>query len=365
MKIEVSKKEFVKALQLGGSFAGLSKVLPILECVKIKVATNGITIVSTDNNNAISKRLSGSFHEEEDAFCVNFKDLMSYVKLIPTDSFYIGKEGDVLTISHDKGNITLPCTSANDFPVIKTDTAPIEAEISSHLLGQWISTGKTFVACDEFRPIMNGLYVFCKEGEIGCCATDGHVLYTDKVESQASAEFDFMLNRAAFRPVLDILDGTETINVRVGAGNVMFVGKDVSVIARKIEGKFPNFMSVIPQNNDINVRLNRKELIDAISRSSVGVSKESMLARVNVTTSEVEISCEDIDFSKKTIERINADSNGNITIGFKLSNLTEILNSMPAEDVIISMKEPSTAALLVDRKESNNTIYLIMPMLLA
>lgn len=86
MKITLDKKEFVKALQVGGSFAGKSKIMPILDCVKIRVGLDKLTIVSTDSENAISKRLNGITSDEEGTFCVNMNDLMSYIKLINTDT---------------------------------------------------------------------------------------------------------------------------------------------------------------------------------------------------------------------------------------------------------------------------------------
>lgn len=365
MKIEVSKKEFVKALSLGGAFAGISKVLPILECVKIKVGLNNLTIVSTDNENAVSKRLEGIMSDEECTFCINLKDLLSYVKLIPTDTVYINKDVNTLTISHQRGKMDLPCVSADDFPVIKADANSIDTEMRADLLMKWIADGKTFVSNDEFRPIMAGLYVYSQNGEIGCCATDGHILYTDRIGTGDMPEFNFILNRNAFRPLSDILNGLESIKVRVGGNHVMFIGNDVSIIARKKEGKYPNFMSVIPQTNNIHAVLNRKEMLDAISRCSVGVNRESMLVRVNVCTDKIELSCEDLDLSKKTKENIDATSDGSLTIGFKLSCLTQVLSSMQSEEITISMKNPATAAIIKDNQENRNALYLIMPMLLS
>ena len=89
MRIEVNnKKEFAKALQIGGMLAGTSRIMPILDCVKIKAKNDQLTFVSSDNENAISKRLTeGVVTEGEEVFCVNMKDLMSYVKLIKSERF--------------------------------------------------------------------------------------------------------------------------------------------------------------------------------------------------------------------------------------------------------------------------------------
>ena len=126
MKINLDKKEFVKALQIGGSFAGKSKVMPILDCVKIKVGLDKLTIVSTDNENAISKRLNGITSDEEGTFCVNMNDLMSYIKLINADTFEIITDDKTAEVKHVKGSFTLPIFSDEDFPTIKPDENSVE-----------------------------------------------------------------------------------------------------------------------------------------------------------------------------------------------------------------------------------------------
>lgn len=364
MKILLDKKEFVKALQVGGSFAGKSKIMPILDCVKIKVGLDKLTIVSTDNENAISKRLNGITSDEEAAFCVNMADLMSYVKLIPTDTFKIEKEDKIIAIRHAKGNITLPCESADEFPTIKPDNDSVEVEINAALLNNWIAEGKSFVANDELRPIMNGLYVYCKEEELGCCATDGHALFTDNTRADSMPDFSFILNKNAFKPICDAIINVDEVKVKVGTRNIMFVADGVSVIARAQEGRYPNFSSVLPKDNNIEIKVSRKDMLNAISRCSIGASKASMLTIVKIDGFNMDISCEDLDYNKKTVEYLTAEANGNIKIGFNSSQLIEILNTICTENVVITMKDQSRAAVFKEDNAESNKIYLLMPMLI-
>lgn len=363
MKITLNKKEFVKALQVGGSFAGKSKIMPILDCAKIKVGSDKLTIVSTDSENAISKRMNGITSDEEAAFCVNMADLMSYVKLIPTDTFEMEKDENMLTIRHAKGNITLPCESADEFPTIKSDNDSVEVEVNAAVLNNWIVEGKSFIGKDELRPVMNGLYIYCKGGELGCCATDGHALFTDNMQVEGIPEFSFILNKNAFKPVCDAISNVEIAKVKVGIRNVMFVADGVSVIARAQEGRYPNFSSVLPKDNNIEVKVNRTEMINAISRCSVGANKALMLTKIKVDGFNLEMSCEDLDFNKKTVEYLTSEENGDITIGFKSDLLLRILNSISTSDALITMKDSSRAAIFKEDNADCNKIYLLMPMM--
>lgn len=365
MKLTLNKNEFVKALQVGGSFAGKSKIMPILDCVKIKVGLDKMTIVSTDSENAISKRLNGITADEEGTFCVNMNDLMSYIKLINSDEIEINIDGNTAEVKHAKGSFTFPVESSDEFPSIKPDEDCVEVSINAALLNNWIADGKNFVASDELRLVMNGLYVYCKENELGCCASDGHALFTDNIKVENVPEFSFILNKNAFKSVCDAIQGVEEARVKVGTRNVMFVADGVSVIARQQEGVYPRFSSVIPTDNNIEVKVDRKEILNAITRSSVGASKASMLTSMKVDGFNLEISSEDLDFNKKAKEYLTVDANGNITIGFKASLLIEILNSITTDNVVITMKDPSRAAIFKEDDTESEKIYLLMPMLIS
>ena len=365
MKINLDKKEFVKALQVGGSFAGKSKVMPILDCVKIKVGLDKLTIVSTDSENAISKRLNGITSDEEGTFCVNMNDLMSYIKLINADTFEIITDDKTAEVKHVKGSFTLPIFSDEDFPTIKPDENSVEITLNAALLNNWIADGKNFVASDELRPVMNGLYVYCKENELGCCASDGHVLFTDNTEVENMPEFSFILNKNAFKSVCDAISSVEDVKVKVGSRNVMFVADGVSVIARQIGGKYVNFKVVCPKNNDIEVKVSKRDMLNAITRSSVGASKASMLTRMKVDGFNLEISSEDLDFNKEAREYLTVEANGNIVIGFKASLIIQILNSISTDNVVITMKDPTRAAIFKEDDTESEKIYLLMPMMLS
>lgn len=363
--ITLNKKEFIKVLNIGGTFAGRSKVMPILDCVKIKVSNGNITVVSSDNENAISKKFPIMETTGDTTFCVNFKDIISYIKLIDSDIIRLNVGENDVEVSHTKGKMTLPIYNADEFPALKVDDNAATVKMDSALLNNWIVVGKNFVASDELRPVMNGLYVYCKENELGCCASDGHALFTDNIKVENVQEFNFILNKNAFKSVCDAIQSVEEVKVKVGTRNVMFVAEGVSVIARQQEGVYPRFSSVIPKDNSIEVKVDRKEMLNATTRSSVSASKASMLTRMKVDGFNLEISSEDLDFNKEAREYLTIEANGNIVIGFKASLLIQILNSISTDNVVITMKYPTRAAIFKEDDTESEKIYLLMPMMLS
>lgn len=361
-KIELNKKEYIKALNVGGTFAGKSKLLPILDCVKIKVSNNKIKIVSSDGQNAINKSIEVVYDGEECTFCVNYKDLLSYVRLISADNLSLVIENNEVDIQHKNGNMKLPLMNADEFPVLKLDEDSCNISVSSALVNNWIVDGRNFIGSDDLRPIMCGIYFYSKDGEFGCCASDGRYLFTDNVNENIE-DFEFVLNKNAFSAVCDVCSDVDEITIKIGNNNVIFVGNGISVLARKQEGKFPNFKSIINPNTNINVKADKKEMIDAINRCKLG-SSSSCLIKFDISGLNMNITAEDIDFNKSANENVSVESNGNIIIGFNAENILKILNIVYTEKCIMKMSQPSNACIITDDNSENNKLFLLMPMMI-
>lgn len=363
MNITINSKEFVKALQVGGAFAGKNKLLPILDCVKIKVVNNRMTIVSSDKENAISKKVDIIECDSDGNFCVNYKDIYSYVSLVKSDNIKLSIDESMVEIIHDKGSIKIPKEPTDEFPSLKIGENTTDITIPSYVLNNWIVDGTSFVATDELRPIMCTLYVYSKDGEIGCCATDAQSLYTGSIEYDCN-NFEFNINRASFSAILGATKSSDDINIKIGGRNVLFSSSDVSVIAQKPEGKFVNFKSVIPSSNDITVTVNKNDLISAINRCRLGASHISSVLKLDVKGMNLDVSSEDIDFNKKSVENLIVDSTGDIEIGMKYENMVRALGIVNTEKVIIEMSSPNRPVIIKESEGEDNKLALIMPCML-
>lgn len=365
MNITVSKHAFVKALQTGGYFAGKNKIMPILDCVKIKMKDNSMTIVSSDKDNAISKRLNDVLGDDCQ-FCVNYKDLSNYVKLASGDSLHmeISEDGLMLTVKHEKGYMEIPLFSVEDFPSIQPDKDSLDVEMDAALLNNWIVYGKDFSANDELRPIFNGLYICHNNGKLECCSTDSTKLFSASLDCQDMEDFNFVISSKVFGAVCESISDSEKVKIKIGGKNITFVCNGVSVMSRVIEGKFPNFKSVIPENNNIVARVNKKDFMAAIARCSLSASQASELIKLTINENMMNLSGVDVDYNRKGSEDLTVDTNGNIEIGFKSSSLATILRNMETSDIYIHMSESSRAAIFTETEHDYEKLFLLMPMIL-
>ena len=366
MIITLGKREFIKCLDMAGSFAGKSKTLPILDCVKMKIAKDHITLVSCDTESAISKRMIADNPqvEGEEEYCVDFKDLYQYVKLSSGDEVSMNFGNETVTVSQAKGEMTLPLFKASQFPKMKSGESDTTVELPSALVNNWIVEGMKFISTEELRPIMTQIYFYCEDGEFGACASDGHVLYWNK-DSLECPNFSFTIGKNASRAVCSMAKECDTMTVRIGENNVLFLASNgSSVITRPVVGRFPNFRSVFPKNNPISIKVDKNELMEALDRCKLGANQASLLAKLELDGMNLRISAQDLDFSKKAKENLLVESNGAITIGFKASLLVMLLSNVDSDSAILELSDPSRPCLVKEDKEDSNKVMLLMPMML-
>ena len=366
MKITLDKKEFVKALQVGGSFAGKSKVMPILDCVKIKVGLDKLTIVSTDSENAISKKMEVLESDGNVTFCVNYKDFSSYVKLVSGDVVSLVVNEKEIEVKHEKGNVTLPLTDAEEFPAFKQDDNFIDFAIDSYVLNNWIVDAANFISDDMLRPQLNGVYIYRRDMEVGCCGTDGHKLFYNHFKDESTDFFEFIINKNSLSSVCNICKSTSSVRMKIGFKNTTFIGENITLLMRNVEGRYPSHKSVIRNDNNISVVVCCNEMKEAIYRCNVSDGKNNSLVKLEIKDDELVLSSQDIDYGVKAIERLGVKSDGEITIGFKSDYLLDILNTINTEKCLIKLKDESKAGIFYeydDNEISSNKLSLLMPVI--
>lgn len=367
MKLEIEKNKFLESLSIGGVYAGSSKILPILDCVKIKVRDDSINIISTDNENAISKKCDIISTDFTGDFCVGYKSLMQYVKLISVDKIEIilSEKKDMLSIRHDKGSLDLPAYNPGEFPILKMDDYCVDIDIESCVIHNWLVDAKNFIVEDILRPQLNGVYIYRRNGEVGCCGTDGHKMYCNFIKNYNNEPFEFIINKKVISSICSICKNTETVKVKIGKINTSFSGKGVTVISRNIEAKFPNHKSVISSDNDIYVVLDCKEFKEAILRCIVGANQASSLVKMDIKGPYLTLSAEDVDFSVKSVDKMIVECNKDITIGFKADYLLVILGTITTDKCLLKLKDETKAGLFYEYTNGevySNKLSLLMPM---
>jgi DNA polymerase-3 subunit beta len=224
-------------------------------------------------------------------------------------------------------------------------------------------------ADDELRPVMNGVYFDIHEEDLTFVSSDSHKLVRFKNETiKTGSTAAFILPKKPATMLKNILPKEQgQVLVEFDGRMANFTFANYRIICRLIEGKFPNYNSVIPQNNPYKIVVDRVQLMTALRRVSHFSNQASNLIKLQVSDNRIVITAQDIDFSTAAEESVICQYTENpIKIGFKSSFLVEILNNITANEVVLELADPSRAGIILplEQDENEHLLMLLMPMML-
>lgn len=367
MKFSIERKLLLDVLSVGGSMSGKSKVLPILDSCKVVISNGRLIISSYDGENAVLKCCSVIEHDVDMSFCVNCSDFMKSVKSVKDAvlDFVFVENANILSINHLRGFMELPYESSDEFPTIDNVTDGVSIHLECSVLWNWLNRARNFVAVDTLRPILCGVNFYVSGSEYGVCASDGTVMFNDYSEFTDSTigNINAVIPSSSLATVLSAINGSDYVTIKINERNISFSTTDSKVVCRRPEGVYPNFKAVLPKSHSVDVRLPRTDLLDAVNRAKMFANSGKHLCILETMVGELAIAAEDLDFSKKSVDKCVASLSGSIRIGAKSELLSMCLSVMDDESIVIEMSEPSRPIIFKEVACPNQTI-LLMPMLL-
>jgi len=200
-------------------------------------------------------------------------------------------------------------------------------------------------------------------------ASDGRKLACDTLSNvQISQTGTFILQKKPASLVKNILSKDHgDVEIKFSERNAVITSELYSLNCRLIEGRYPNYNSVIPQDNPYQVTVNREAFISALRRVQIFTTASSSLVKIQLENSKMTISTQDIDFSMSAEEVLLCDySEMPMSIGFPGSSLMEVLSNLGGEDILIKLSDPSRAGVIypVEQSDEESVLMLLMPMML-
>lgn len=363
---------------LSNKLTALSRVinsknsLPILSDFVFDIYDNTLHLTASDSENMMRTTIELNESDGNGKFAVGNHDLLEAVKGFSEQpiTFEINYEENIARISYQNGLFSLPIENADEFPQAQEISGNANViTIASNVLADNINRSLFATAQDELRPVMNGIFFDLTNDSLAIVASDGHKLVRNKIftiKSEVPASFILPKKPATLLKNQLSKDGGD-VTIRFDERNAEISYDDGTITCRLIEGRYPNYNSVIPQNNPNQIIADRAALLSALRRVQPFANGSSNLIRFHMENGVLQLDAEDYDFSKTATEKMSCEYNGQpMSIGFKGASFIEILSNFDCQEIIIQLADPSRAGLVLpsEQPENQDVLMLMMPMLI-
>jgi DNA polymerase III subunit beta len=370
MKFIVSTTSLLKHLQSVQGVINSSSVLPILDNFLFEIDDKNLTICTTDLNTTMKTSLPIE-GKGKAKIAVPSKILLETLKSLPDQpiTFSFDDNTFAIEINTDKGKYKLSGENGEDFPAIPEVSRASSFSIPSSALLSAVTNTLFAVGTDELRQAMTGVKFELDTNSINFVATDAHKLVLHTVKKIVIEETGgFIVPRKALNLLKSALPGDDTlVTVEHNSTNVFFSFKEIHLVCRLIDQKYPDYTAVIPKDNTNILTINRAEFLNTLRRISIYSNKTTYQVRLKIKGSELQVSAEDLDFSNQADETLACEYSGtDMEIGFNARFLIEMLNTLGGETVKFEMSLPSRPGVMLptDQEPNEETLMLIMPVML-
>lgn len=372
MKFIVSSTALSSHLQAISRVINSKNTLPILDCFLFELRDGTLSVTVSDSETTMTTTVEVNESDADGLFAVVAKTLLDALKEIPEQplTFDVNLDNYEITVQYQNGKYSLMGQNADEYPQSATlgDNA-VRVEMEADVLLAGINRSVFATADDELRPVMNGIYFDITTEDITMVASDGHKLVRCKtLAAKGSERAAFILPKKPAVLLKNLLTKEQnSVVIEFDDRNAVFMLEEYHMVCRLIEGRYPNYNSVIPQNNPHKLIVDRQQLLGALRRVAIFSSQSSSLIKLHMQGNLLVISAQDVDFSTSAEESLMCQYEGTpMSIGFKSTFLIDILNNIAADEVVVELADPSRAGVVLpaEQEENEDLLMLLMPMML-
>ena len=372
MKFSVSSSALLSLLATTGKVISNKNTLPILDYFLMELKGDELRVTTSDLETTLVGSIRVDGVESEGTIAAPAKLMLDSLKEFAEMplTIEVNDQNWEIRLSWKSGSLSIPGASAVSYPAIPALSADCkELTLDVDVLVNGINKTIFATADDELRPVMNGVYVNIEPQAITFVATDAHKLVKYAASAETGTTASFILPKKPANLLRGVL-GKEDADIRMEFDdkNVTFRLKSHTLICRLIEGNYPNYNAVIPSNNPNHVRVDRVELLNGIRRVAVCSNQSTNLIKMDIESSTINLTAQDLDFSVSAQESLACEYEGEaISIGFKSTFLVEILANIDTQNVVLELADSTRAGVfkpIYDEAPATDTLMLLMPMMI-
>lgn len=369
MKISIDRSDLLRSLSHVQSAVDRRNTVPILSNVKLETGEGSLTLSTTDMDMEITETV-GANVGAGGATTVRAATFYDIIRKLPDGSVDLSLEpgGSMLSVKAGRSSFKLSCLPVADFPEIGTGEFPHQFSIPAAQLRELIDRTRFAISTDETRYYLTGIYLHEASSNdipvLRAVATDGHRLARFEMPLPQGAENmpGVILPRKMVGEIYKLAEeAAADITISVSANKIRFAFDHIIVTSKLIDGTYPDYQKVIPQNNDKIVEVDPKAFSSAIDRVSTISSEKTRAIKLSVDNKTMTLASQSPDAGSATEDIEVSNDNLALEIGFNSSYLLDITRQLEGDQCRIVFADANAPTIIQDAADASS-LYVLMPL---
>jgi DNA polymerase-3 subunit beta len=359
MELIFYQDDLLQATRLLQSAFGRQTEMPILSYILINAQEDKIEMTATDLEISIKMQVNGTIIQPG-SMTIPARKLFEIAKVLPPSVVKLKTENERAIIECEHGRYTMLGFPAEQFPQV-AEMPPQFFTVKTATFKDALSKTAFAASREERRSSLNGVFFHLTKSATTLVAADGKKLALVKIPKvEVDEEISAIVPIKAVSEI-NKLFCDEDLKVSITENQIFFADNTSMLSALLIEGEFPNYNSIIPKNNDINIQIDTQKLFSALRRVSVLANGETHRVIFEVQDGLLKLSATDKDFGDAYEEMEVSAWDENITIAFDSKAVIEILSHIDSDLVVLNLKFPFSPAIIKPYGDESY-LFLIAPM---
>jgi DNA polymerase-3 subunit beta len=380
MEIVCNQNEFNYAIQLVSKAVASRPTHPILANLLLTAdqGTNKISLTGFDLNLGIQTSFDATVNKSG-AITVPSKLLSEIVNKLPSEtpvSLDVDESSDNILIKSDRGSFNIKGIPSDDYPSLPFVESGTSLNIDPSSFLKALKLTIFASSSDDSKQLLTGVNFTFNLKYLESAATDGHrlaVVLVDNKENFDEKE-DFASNEEnlsvtiptrslrEIEKLVSLRSSENSIKLFYDKGQVVFISSNQIITTRTLEGSYPNYSQLIPDNFTKLFTFNTKKIIESLERIAVLADQQSSVVKIKLNEKDLALVSADAQDIGNASELVPVSFDfDQFDIAFNVRYLLEGLKVISSENVIFKCNLPTTPAVLVPEDNINSFTYLVMP----
>ena len=380
MEIVCNQNELNNAIQLVSKAVASRPTHPILANILLTAdqGTNKISLTGFDLNLGIQTSFDATV-KNSGAITIPSKLLSEIVNKLPSETpvnLEVDENSDNILIKSDTGTFNLKGIPSDDYPNLPFVESGTSLNIDPTSFLQALKLTVFASSNDDSKQLLTGVNFTFKQKYLESASTDGHRLAVVLIGNEENIEvtenlspddenFSVTIPTRSLREIeklLTLRSTEKSIKLFYDKGQVVFISSNQIITTRTLEGDYPNYSQLIPDNFEKLFIFNTKKLTDALERIAVLADQQSSVVKIKLDENNLALISADAQDIGSANESIPVSYSGEkFDIAFNVRYLLEGLKVISCENVVLKCNLSTTPAVFVPEDNINSFTYLVMP----